>query len=161
MEPYLTLMDWAHLRPQVPAWAVAVALAVIIAALAYCTWTDIKEMLILNKVTYPLIACGLILSPVFFEDWPVHWISGFSCLIVFYAIASIKKDGQYIMGMGDVKLYTAAGFILGMGVVYCLLFASFIGAIHGLAAGKRGQRIAHGPHIALAMVIVLAAPFVL
>lgn len=119
--------------------------------------TDIREKLILDIVTFPILGL-LVVSRVFIGTEPFWYylfggIVGFTLL---FAIAIVSKGG---MGGGDVKLYAAIGVALGPQLtIMSFVLASFAGAIVGivlLITGivKRRQPIAFGPFIFLGVLI--------
>ncbi|WP_313801059.1 prepilin peptidase [Cytobacillus sp.] len=119
--------------------------------------TDIREHLILDKVTLPLLGL-LVISRMFIGSEPFWYyllggLVGFSLLLF---IAIISKGG---MGGGDIKLYAAIGVTLGPSLTaLSLVLASFAGAIGGLflmmtGKVKRGQPVAFGPSIFIGTII--------
>lgn len=90
-------------------------IAVIIAILAvlYAAYSDLKEGIIPNKLTFPLIGLGLILNAI----WAI--LIGFYSLLIY---ALIFTAGVFILGYifwklgawagGDVKLFTALAALL-------------------------------------------------
>lgn len=113
--------------------------------------TDIREKLILDIVTFPILGL-LVISRLFIGVEPLWYYLlggavGFSLLLV---IAIVSKGG---MGGGDIKLYAAIGVALGPQLtIMSFVLASFAGAIVGsilLVTGivKRRQPIPFGPFI--------------
>lgn len=119
--------------------------------------TDIREQLILDAVTFPML--GLIVITRLFIGTEPFWfyllggLIGFGLLLI---LAIVSKGG---MGGGDIKLYAAIGVALGpILTIMSLVLASFVGAIVGvllLLSGKvkRGQPIAFGPSIMVGTLI--------
>ncbi|WP_102274396.1 prepilin peptidase [Cytobacillus massiliigabonensis] len=119
--------------------------------------TDIREHLILDKVTLPMLGL-LAITRLFIGSEPFWYyllggIAGFSLL---FLIAIVSKGG---MGGGDIKLYAAIGITLGPSLTaMSLVLASFVGAIGGLflmmiGKVKRGQPVAFGPSILIGTII--------
>lgn len=119
--------------------------------------TDIREQLILDAVTFPMLGL-LVISRIFIGTEPFWFyllggLIGFGLLLI---LAIVSKGG---MGGGDIKLYAAIGVALGpILTVMSLVLASFVGAIAGvllLISGKvkRGQPIAFGPSIMVGTLI--------
>ena len=70
-----------------------------------------------------------------------------------------------LMGMGDVKLYSALGFCLGFRPLLCIACGSMLtGGIYAgvlllLKKVKKKDRIPFGPFIACSAILVLAADY--
>jgi prepilin signal peptidase PulO-like enzyme (type II secretory pathway) len=117
----------------------------------------LEYQIIPNKITYPMIAAGLI-----FRIGQGHWfegvLGGFIGGEVLLIIALIYSKG---MGMGDVKLLAVIGTFLGWPQAMVTLFlASLIGVLVMiplmlLKKMDRKTPFAFGPFIALAAVGVL------
>jgi len=158
MEQYAPILHWIQLRPWVPEWALFVILGVFAAACIYCAAVDLRERIIPNKVTYPMGLASIVLAPVLWENWLLHIVTGLIVFVFFFVLANIKVRGQYAMGMGDVKLYTVAGFLLGIAVIPCIVISTLVGTFEGVAVMiKRGvsQHIAHGHHICLGILAMI------
>jgi leader peptidase (prepilin peptidase)/N-methyltransferase len=75
-------------------------------------------------------------------------------------LAYVARGG---LGMGDVKLAGALGFLLGKAVFVALLFGTVAGAAVALAIlirrGAAGRRttLAYGPYLALGGVLAILA----
>lgn len=140
-----------------------VIFAILNLTLLVVIFIDIDHHLILNKITYPLAALGIILSwiphyplaeefPMSFYDSLLGMIFGGGILFLFAVIGKLcyKKEA---MGLGDVKLFMAIGAFTGIKTVfYVLLFSSCLGALFGilgLLSGKmkRGSYLPFGPFI--------------
>ncbi len=136
----------------------------IAACLSWLTFVDIERKILPNVLTYGLIAGGLIWTFIFRPDALVHHISGamggfaLFWLISFYYLKRRKKVG---LGLGDAKLFAAAGAWLGW---YALPSVMLISATTGLfyavvraLVEKRwspDMRIAFGPFLAVGFWIV-------
>ena len=119
--------------------------------------TDIREQLILDIVTFPMLGL-LIISRLFIgtESFWYYLLGGAVGFLLLLFLAIVSKGG---MGGGDIKLYAAIGVTLGpLLTVISLILASFVGAIVGiflLMTGKvkKGQPIAFGPSIFVGTLI--------
>lgn len=127
--------------------------------LVWASFVDIERHILPNILTYSLIGMGAAWASVFrFDELHNHLIG----LIVAYAalrlvdVVHVKRTGQHGMGMGDAKLFAAAGVWLGwVGLPSVLLVAAvsgliFVGVV-SMRSGKvrRDIRIAFGPHLAI------------
>lgn len=80
------------------------------------------------------------------------------CLILFYAISRLTKDG---ISMGDVKLIAVIGWILGISsTLFTVLFAMIICAVAGLflllsKQKKKSDRLPFGPFMFLGYIAML------
>ncbi|MEA3460004.1 MAG: prepilin peptidase [Chloroflexota bacterium] len=103
---------------------------------------DLEHRLVLNRVIYPAIALALLAVP-FTPNHDLKTLigggaAGFALLFV---IALIRPAG---MGMGDVKLATFIGLIVGFPSIFIALFLAFVaGGIVGgglLLTGSKGRK---------------------
>jgi Flp pilus assembly protein protease CpaA len=159
VDVYKPLYFWLHPAASVSDWLIIALMALVVVASIVCAVTDLRSMIIPNVITYPLIAIFLIAAPFLWQDWITHLVAGATCAILFGGAAFIKIRGQYAMGMGDVKLYTVAGLVLGLGALPCVVVASLTGAVLGIAvlrSGALNKQIPHGPHIAFGIVLMVA-----
>lgn len=134
----------------------------IISILVVIVQTDLREMIIPNKVIFFGIACGIILR-IFIHDLPL-WNYGLSMLaggVIIYLIGLIsslilKKEA---MGGGDVKLFAFVGLMLGFKLLILTIFlASLVGLVGGVlliisGRSKIGAYIPFGPYIAVGALI--------
>ncbi|ARF16223.1 prepilin peptidase [Sporosarcina ureae] len=137
-------------------WELVVAL-LFISMLVMLTVSDLKYMLIPNKILLPFGIAIFILR--FVSPLTPWWDSllgaaiGFGLLLL---IAIVSNGG---MGGGDIKLFFVIGLVLGtMQTLVTLFLASLIGAIVGLIflkKTKRGRKtpVPFGPSIAAAALI--------
>ena len=171
-----------NFKPEIPALCLLPLALALGAVLAYITWTDavsverdqdgapvrdehgrpVRRHIIPNHVTYPGILTAAALSPVLFEDPGLHLFFGLFTGVVLVGLAFVRIRGAYGFGMGDAKLYTMVGFLLGPGVLLVMMLAAALGVVVGLVQARRqqrgalGQGVPHGPQIAVAVVIVVA-----
>lgn len=141
----------------------------ILLALVTLAWYDFDHYRIPNWINYPLILAGLVYSYVVVRpDLYMHVLGavagyGFIWALNFYWRARHQKDG---IGMGDAKLFAAAGAWFGL---LALPFVSLISSAGALlfvmtaklfqrAQGANDPRIAFGPFIALGFWFVWMVP---
>lgn len=144
-------------------WQLEIIVAMfIISILVVVVQTDLREMIIPNKVIAFGVACGILLR-IFIHDLPL-WNYGISLILgggIIYLISTIssiilKKEA---MGGGDVKLFAFVGLMLGFKLLLLSIFlASLAGFLIGvilLLSGrtKAGAYIPFGPYIALGSLI--------
>jgi leader peptidase (prepilin peptidase)/N-methyltransferase len=128
-----------------------------VSILVVITITDLREMLIPNRIIFFAMAVGAVLR-VFVHTLPVwNYLAAFVIGIgILYAIAWIssvllKKEG---IGGGDLKLFAFIGLILGIKLTLLAIFmSSLLGTIFGLyliIVGKydRNRYLPFGPFIA-------------
>ena len=100
--------------------------------------TDIREQLILDKVTLPMLGL-LVITRIFIGTEPFWYylLGGGVGFLLLLLLAIVSKGG---MGGGDIKLYAAIGVALGPSLtVMSLVLASFVGAIVGLFLMMTGK----------------------
>ncbi|MDQ7841862.1 MAG: prepilin peptidase [bacterium] len=121
------------------------------------TFIDLDHQLILNRLTYPGIAAGLLLSAVQGRVVPALLAAaGAGALIA--AIVVLSRGG---MGGGDIKLAALIGAFLGWPGVAVALFLGFIAGgavgIGLLALRLRGRKdaIPFGPWLAVGALAAL------
>jgi leader peptidase (prepilin peptidase)/N-methyltransferase len=134
-----------------------------VSILVVITITDLREMLIPNRIIFFAMAVGAVLR-LFVHTLPV-WnylaalVMGLGILfaITWISSALLKKEG---MGGGDLKLFAFIGLILGIKLTLLAIFmSSLLGTVFGLyliIAGKyhRNQYMAFGPFIAAGSILV-------
>lgn len=105
-----------------------------VSILVVISWIDLDYMLILDSLTYPGIALGLIYN--FFDNKIIESLSGavLGYLLIFLiakaSLFFLKKEG---MGLGDVTLSALIGAWLGINYLLGTLFISFLlGSIIGI-----------------------------
>ena len=129
-------------------------------ALIVGSFIDLKHYIIPDRISLGLIAVGVAFSyflPIGLKGSLIGAASGF---VILYGLALLgellfKKEA---MGGGDIKLLSGIGAFLGIkGVLFVLLFSSFLGSLIGIAlitAGKKEltSKIPFGPYLSLAAV---------
>ena len=129
---------------------------IFILCLLYHTYTDMKSMLLYDKVTLLLAAVGVVRA--FFEHQLLEALYGAGAMLVIMLLLYFVSRGG--MGEGDVKLAPVLGIWLGLEQgLLCLLLAFVSGGIVGalLLLCKRGklkQAIPFGPFLCAAAVAV-------
>lgn len=125
--------------------------------------TDLRNFVLPDRITYPMIAVGILLSPIFNPGNIFGHITGaVAGYLSFFAIAWLyrrlrKRNG---LGLGDAKLFAAAGAWLGWeGLPPVLLIASLSGLAFALITRKPSQTLAlqkipFGPFLAIGFWIV-------
>ena len=119
---------------------------------------DIKSLRIPDKLSLPLIAIGLALAVLNSRTAALdHAIGAAAAFLVFAGLgeAFFRMRGIDGLGLGDAKLFAAAGAWLGwQNLPLVLLLASVGGLIQALLWQKPQAQMAFGPWIALAMGLV-------
>lgn len=128
------------------------------------TFIDFEHQLILNKITYPVIILGFLISLIpngipFYDSLFGFLIGG--GFIYSMVIVSPLIFGQEGMGGGDVKLAALIGIFLGwQNVLLTLILASLSGGLMGvililLKLKKKRDYIPFGPYLCLGALIAL------
>lgn len=137
------------LKPELLIWLFFFSLLILIA------FIDLETFLVLDKLVYPGIGFGIILSIFFWT--PFEHILGF--IVGFFPIFLVAEGSKRIFkveGMGDGDSWIAGliGLFLGFKlVISSLLIASIFGVIIGgslilLGKKKRRDYIPYGPYLA-------------
>jgi leader peptidase (prepilin peptidase)/N-methyltransferase len=134
------------------------------AALIALSVIDLRTMRLPNAITLPLVAAGPALAFAF--DWgsPVwHVIAGAAAYLFLFGVASVYRAmrGREGLGLGDAKLFAAAGSWLGLEALpSVMLWACAAALVTLLFAALRneplhgGSRISFGPFLALGFWLV-------
>jgi len=130
----------------------------LICALCLCiAIIDVKTMVIPPSLVVFFILLSM--YPVIVHNNIMNNIYGFAVLTVFFLLMLLIFPGAF--GGGDIKLYAAAGFLLGLELSIVLLEVSLItGAVFGVAfALVKGRnfrlKIPFAPFIAAGIIITL------
>ncbi len=123
--------------------------------LAMHCYTDIKYMLLYDKVTLLLAVCGL------WRAWRLAQLqeAASGALVLLAVMLALYFASHGGMGEGDVKLAPALGLWLGVQPGLACLLLAFVsgGAVGGLllACGRASRRLAlpFGPFLCLAAVV--------
>ncbi len=136
-------------------WA-ALLLTVWLAVLA---WVDARTFRIPDLLSFPLIGLGLLWSAT--QPATAFWsaVIGAACGYAILALIGayyFRRHGTEGLGLGDAKLFAAAGAWLGwQGLPPVLLIAATSGLAFALLRPATGdRRIAFGPWLALGLWVV-------
>ena len=119
---------------------------------------DIMHQIVPDKINLFIFVLGVITTAIDYQHWPTHVIGFFAVSVPLFILLLFGG-----MGGGDVKLYAAAGLLIGWKLaLLSIMLASLFGAIASvimLAAGKAKDggktRIPFVPFIALSMLVVI------
>jgi prepilin signal peptidase PulO-like enzyme (type II secretory pathway) len=136
----------------------AAVVSLLIAALLVCTATDLLRFRVPNVITYPAIILALAASVVM-PDADLAGAIGAALLIgsLFFVMALITGGG---MGIGDAKLVTLIGAMLGLPAAGQALVIGVLSAglviLPFFLLGRMGRRdpLPYAPFLALAAVAV-------
>ena len=141
-------------------WGVTAGLTLVLVAIALI---DLRSFRIPDVLSLPLIAAGIVGVPattgVALHDLVIGAMGGFG---VFWAIGAwyFRRTGIDGLGLGDAKLFAAAGAWLGwQALPMVLLIAAIGGIVQALLRGKAGRHtaIAFGPWLALGFWVIWIA----
>lgn len=142
--------------------AVTAALAAILLVIAVI---DLRSFRIPNALSLPLIVAGLAIAwamPSLLPQGnrlPDHLIGAAAAFVLFAGLGEViyRRTGQEALGLGDAKLFGAAGAWLGwQALPPVLLIASLGGLAFAVVARSRHgtSKIAFGPWIATGLLTV-------
>lgn len=138
------------------------------------SYTDIRTGKIKNILTFPVMACGIAMAPLY----AAHWYDGLTGLLAAFGLGAVlwKFGGAY--HAGDVKLAMAAGSLLGpemvvRGMLIGLVLSFPVSLVVLLAKGRLGNlwrfwvkrertevtRMIFGPIIAVGMIVARVQSF--
>lgn len=136
------------------------------AVLAAVAVVDMRTLRIPDELSLPLIGLGLVvvwampgLAPGSGAVWD-HLIGAVIAYGLFALLGEIifRRTGQEALGLGDAKLFAAAGAWLGwQALPLVLLIASVAGLVAAVVARRfftGGREVAFGPWIALSFATV-------
>lgn len=132
-------------------------------ALSLAFSIDFKYQLIPDEVDILIGICGIINLVLNISNWWDYLIGAAIGGAIFYflnliALLILKKEG---MGLGDVKLMAALGFLFGIkNILVITLVSFFIGAIIGIIVmiikrKEKEEYIAFGPFIVIATILLM------
>ena len=138
----------------------AAAFLILSYALIVASFIDFEHYIIPDRISLGLIAVGVVFSyflPIGVKGSLIGAAGGF---LILYGVAMLgqllfKKEA---MGGGDIKLLSGIGAFIGIkGVLFVLLFSSFLGSAVGIGLiliGKKEMtsKIPFGPYLSLAAV---------
>ena len=145
-----------------PGLLTVLATGVLTACLAAISWIDFRTLRIPDVLSVPLIGLGLLWAALQPEPSLLHSligaIAGFGVLALIGELY-FRRNGAEGLGLGDAKLFSAAGAWLGwQALPQVLLIAAVAGLVFALirmrtvAAPK--VQIAFGPWLALGFWVV-------
>lgn len=147
---------------------------VLAALLLGASYTDLRTGKIKNVLTFPVMACGLLMAPLF----AAYWYDGILGLLTGFAVGVLlwKFGGAY--HPGDVKLIMAAGALLDpetilRGVLLGLVLNFPVALVVLIARGRLGHffrfwvkgdrsettRMVFGPVIAAGILLARVQPW--
>ncbi len=135
--------------------ALTVPLAILLTAVA---WIDLKSLRIPDSLSLPLIITGLLKSSVLSSD-PAFLDALIGATVGFALFAAIgefwfRRTQTEALGLGDAKLFSAAGAWLGWTMLPpVLLIASLGGIAMAVILRKRGE-VPFGPALAAGFLVV-------
>ncbi len=133
----------------------AVATALLAMILLAVTVVDLRSFRIPDALSLPLILLGLAVAyaaprqPI--HDHLIGAVTGFASLALIGGWY-FRKNGTDGLGLGDAKLFAAAGAWLGWQMLPAVLLIAALGGLAYALSTGRGQRhaaIAFGPWLAL------------
>lgn len=141
---------------------------VLIVLIVGAVYVDVRESRIPNKLTFPCMAAGALLS-VF---WAPHWYDpGMGFVVAAVASIAFWRLIPNSLMAGDVKMLMAAGTVLGpeaalRAVLFSVLLTPITGIPYLIWKGRFGRRMLdvvknkaeatrmpHGPVVAVAIVL--------
>ena len=157
---FFTVALWASQLDQTERFLPAILLGwFLIALFAF----DITAFVLPNFLTYPLLVCGFLIAldsgaGAVVESAAGAFAGAFCLLLVKYSYRLLaKRDG---LGMGDVKLFAAAGAWVGpAGLPQTLLIGSLLGLMYAAAHLRRPgksmalEKVPFGASLCLALWI--------
>ena len=154
-------MTSLHNYSQLIAWIYAFSC---IGLLIYLAKIDLKTFRLPNVFTYPLIFCGIAYNTLSSAPFCSIAESCLGALLGFLILWVANRLYRFFrnhdgMGMGDAKLLSGIGAILGINTVLpLLLLASILGSIGGLIWLKLNRQslknyFPFGPYLALAGIL--------
>lgn len=130
-------------------------------ALLYLSWIDLRSHRLPDRVTLPLIVTGLALSAFGSQSQLIaSTMGGVTGFALFATIGYIyfKKYDREGLGLGDAKLFAAAGTWLGWAALPgTLLIAAGSALVFALLARRGRENIPFGPWISLAFFAMWVA----
>ncbi len=138
------------MSPHLPGLLVDLALAGTLAAIANI---DVRRHRIPDLLSLPLIGAGLVWAALHAEAWAAHALGaaiGFASLAGFGALY-FRWRGREGLGLGDAKLFAAAGAWLGWSALPLVLSIAALGGLSfALLTGRThaGRALAFGPWLA-------------
>lgn len=142
---------------------ITILYCITIFALSLAFSVDFKYQLIPDEVDIIICICAVINLILNISNWWNYFLGALIGAAIFYflnliALLILKKEG---MGMGDVKLMAAIGFLFGIkNVLVITLISFFIGAVIGIIVmivkrKEKEEYIPFGPFIVIATITLM------
>ncbi len=158
------VLAWPALSSQPTSLNVIVVSIPLGVALVALSFFDIKEFRLPDLITLPLIVAGLLVTVTFGWSDPIwHGIAAVAGYGSFYAIGEVyqRLRGHAGLGLGDAKLFAAAGAWLGLEPLPSVLLWATGAALAGVLVASALQHrisatspIPFGPALALGFWLV-------
>lgn len=108
-------------------YQVIIKIVMLLGLVGISAYTDIKDRLILNKVTFPFAIAGIVVNTLF--DFPGGFITGALGLAFGFALFFVPVL-MNAMGAGDLKLMAAIGAITNpMATLYITVATTLVGGV--------------------------------
>jgi len=128
------------------------------AILAFAALADVREMILPDRLTLPLIPLGWVMAVWEAPEWPDRLIGSAAGFAAFTGIAVLYRRlrGRDGLGLGDAKLLAAAGAWVGWQALPSVVLLSSAGALCWALATRRdpGRPLPFGPFLAAAFWLV-------
>ncbi len=137
-----------------------VVVALALAGMVVCAWSDLRSFRVPNAITYTGTIVVLATALTVSVDALVYGLAGAGFGGGFFLILNLVSRGK--VGMGDVKMATFGGSLVGISYV---IQALFLGAMLGACASlvllvsgrvRPGQAIPYAPFLAFGFIIAAA-----
>lgn len=129
------------------------AIIVIGALLGFLSWSDLRrDRYVPDRGTLPLLALGIALPPLIYEDLWAHYIAAaaISSFVLFAWFLGAWADG-------DLKIFIAYALLLGLGALPVIVLACFLILLYSIPTmlralrekrdAPRGQRLGVSPGV--------------
>lgn len=138
-----------------------VSTCVLAAVLVRLSWTDIQTQRLPDRLTFPLIVAGLAFAAV--GGWPTLITSIMGGAVGFASLALLgqyhfSRTGREGLGLGDAKLFAAAGTWMGWAALpVTMLIAATSALVFVLITRRSATQIPFGPWLSLGFFAVWLA----
>ena len=140
-------------------WAVAVGLGLWLLAIAVI---DLKTLRIPDVLSLPLVAMGLLVAGFSgVSVFAMHLIGAGLGFLVLAGFGEVffRLRGREGLGLGDAKLFAAAGAWLGWQALPVVLLVAAVGGLVWAVLRRQNGEVAFGPWLALGFWLVLVSGF--
>ena len=118
-----------------PSLVAGVLRAVLVLVLVPCALVDLRRRIIPNRITGPAALTALVLGTALDPSGEPHRLLWAGVCGAFLLVATLLYPAG--MGMGDVKLITVMGLLLGPAVLVALMFALLAQIVAGIVLAAR------------------------